>query len=38
MLCDHLDGWDAGVGGRYKKEGMYVSIQLIHFAVQKKLT
>ena len=26
----------AGVGGRLKREGMYVYIQLIHFIVQQK--
>ena len=25
-----------GMGGRFKKEGVYVYIQLIHFAVQQK--
>ena len=38
MLCDDLDGWDGGEGGRAKKEGIYVYIQLIHFTVQQKLT
>ena len=29
MLCDKLGwGWDRGVGGRFKKEGMYISIYL----------
>ena len=29
MLCDKLVwGWDRGVGGRFKKEGMYISIYL----------
>ena len=27
-----------GVGGKAKKEGIYVYIQLIHFVVQQKLT
>ena len=27
-----------GVGGRLKREGVYVHIKLIHFVVQKKLT
>ena len=26
------------VGGRLKEEGIYVSLQLIHFVVQQKLT
>ena len=40
MLCDNLDGWDGGggMGGRSKREGIYVYIQLIHFGVQQKLT
>ena len=41
MLCDHLEGWDRE-GGREAQEGgnmgIYVYIQLIHFAVQQKLT
>ena len=28
--------WE-GVGGRCKREGIYVYMQLIHFAVQQKL-
>ena len=32
------DGWDGVVGGRSKKEGLYVCIYLIHFIVQQKLT
>ena len=27
-----------GMGGRFKREGIYVYIQLIHFIVQQKLT
>ena len=38
MLCDDLDGWDGGVGGRSKREGIYVYISLIHFTVEQKLT
>ena len=36
LLCDDLEGWDGVVvvGGRLKKEGMYVYIQLIHVVVQ----
>ena len=46
MLCDHLEGWDRE-GGRegWDREGqeggemgIYVHIQLIHCAVQQKLT
>ena len=37
MLRDALDGWDEGeVGGRSKREGLYVFIWLIHFSVQQK--
>ena len=40
MLCDDLAGQDgeAGVGGRPKREGMYVYLELIHRIVQEKLT
>ena len=39
MLCDDLEGWDGGgVGGRNRREGIYVNIQLIHFIVHWKLT
>ena len=38
-LCDDLGGWDGErVGGRSKKEGMYVYIWLICFIVQQKPT
>ena len=30
----HLEGWDGeGEGGRFKREGIYVSLQLIHAEV-----
>ena len=29
---------DVGVGGRSKREGLYVYIELIHSTVQQKLT
>ena len=39
MLCDDLEGWDGGVmGGRCKREGLYVHIYLTHFVAQQKLT
>ena len=38
VLCDDLEGWHAGVGGRLKREGIYVYLQLIHSVVQQKLT
>ena len=37
MLCDDPEGWDGGMEGRSKREGMYVRIELIHFIVQQKL-
>ena len=31
---DDLEGWDGGgLGGRLKREGIYVYLQLIHVAV-----
>ena len=39
MLCDDLEGWDWGeVGGRLKREGIYVYLWLIHVVVQQKPT
>ena len=40
MLCDDLVGQDgeAEVGGRPKREGMYVYLEPIHHIVQEKLT
>ena len=39
VLCDDLEGWDGGgVGGRNRREGKYVYMQLIHFIVHWKLT
>jgi hypothetical protein len=35
VLGGHLEGW--GVEGRFKREGIYVYIWLIHFLVQHKL-
>ena len=41
MLCDHLKGCDKE-GGRETQEGgdmeIHVFMQLIHFAIQQKLT
>ena len=38
MLCDDLEEWGWGlVGGRLKREGLYVYIELIH-VVKQKLT
>ena len=36
MVCDNLEGWEAG--GRFKREGMYVYLQLIHVIVWQKPT
>ena len=36
-LCDNLEGWD-GVGGRFKREGTYVYLWLIHVDVWQKPT
>ena len=39
MLCDDLESRDGGrVGGKLKREGMYVYTWLIHSGVQQKLT
>ena len=39
MLCDDLEGWEGGVGGRLKKGGdIHVFLQLIHFVAQQTLT
>ena len=39
MLCDDPEEQDRGeVGGRSRREGMCVYLQLIHFAVQWRLT
>ena len=34
-LCNNLEGWE--VGGRFKSEGIYVSVRLIHVDVWQKL-
>ena len=36
MRCNDLEGWN-GRGGRLKREGVYVHIQLIQVVVQQKL-
>jgi len=38
VLSDDPEGWNAGVRGRPKREGVYVYIRLIHLVVQQKLT
>ena len=38
MLCDDPRGWMVVVGGRSKRERIYVYIWLIHVIVQQKLT
>ena len=37
VLCDDLEGWDGGSGGRFKREGVYVYMWLIHFLVQQEI-
>ena len=37
-LCDTLDGWGGEVGGRFRREGVYVYMELSHLVVQQKLT
>lgn len=36
VRCNDLEGWN-GRGGRLKREGVYVHIQLIQVVVQQKL-
>ena len=38
VLCDDVEGWDEGVGGRFKREGMDVYIQLSHSYTAKTNT
>ena len=39
VLCYELEVWDGEWEGRkFKREGMYVYILLIHFVVHQKLT
>ena len=39
MLCDDLEGWGWGRGERQVQgEGIYGSIELIHFVTQQKRT
>ena len=39
MLCDNLEEWDGvGVGGRFKREGTYVYLWLIHVDIWQKPT
>ena len=37
-LCDNLEGWDGVRGGRFKGEGTYAYLGLIHAAVWQKPT
>ena len=37
VLCDNLEGQD-GVGGKFKKEGTYIHLWLIHVDVWQKPT
>ena len=36
-LAAAAEGWDGGVGGSLKREGVHVYLQLIHIVVQQKL-
>ena len=36
MLSDNLEGWDGEKNGRFKREGTYVYLWLIHVDVQQK--
>ena len=37
--CDNLEGWDeVGGGGRFKREGTYVCLWLVHVDVWQKPT
>ena len=39
MFCDNLEEWDGvGGGGRFKREGTYVYLWLIHITVWQKPT
>ena len=42
VLCDEgcvgVEGMGVGVGGRLKREGMYVYLQLIYVVIQQKPT
>ena len=41
MLCDDPDGrmgWGGVVGGMFKREVIYVCLELIHIVIQQKLT
>jgi hypothetical protein len=35
VFCDNLEGWDVGVGGRLRKEGIYVYLYLVQVVQQK---
>jgi len=35
--CDNLEGWD-GAGGRFRREGAYVDLWLIHVDIWRKST
>ena len=38
MLCDGLEGWDGEMGGRFKREGKYVYLWLMHGDVRQQPT
>ena len=37
-LCIKLEGWDGEGDGRFKREGIYVYLWLIHVEVEQKTT
>ena len=37
-LCMNLEGWDGEGDGRFKREGVYVYLRLIHVEVEWKIT
>ena len=38
MLRDDLERWVVGVGRRFKRQGTYAHVWLIHIVVQQKAT
>ena len=33
MLCDDVEGWDAGRRGKVKREGIYIYIYIIYICI-----
>ena len=38
VLCDNLEQWDVGVGGRLEREGIHIHLWLIQAVVWQKPT